>query len=48
VYTYGKLDTMRGIRKILRSERRHRKGGGRGGRGGSGPRKEKCDENFGT
>lgn len=48
MYTNGKLDTMRGIGKVLRSERGHREGGGRGGRGGSGSREEKCDKDFGA
>lgn len=48
MYTNGKLNTLRGIRKILCSERGYRKGGGRGGGGGSEPRKEKCDEDLWT
>lgn len=48
MYTNGKLDTMRRIRKILRFERGHRKGGRRGGGGGSEPREKKCDENLET
>lgn len=48
MHAHGKLDTMRGIGKILRSERGHWKGSGRGGGGGSRSREEKCDEDFGT
>ena len=48
MYTNGKLDTMRGIGKILCFKRGHRKGSGRRRRGGSGSREEKCDEDFGA
>jgi len=48
MHANGKLDTMRGIWKILHSERGHWKGGGRRRRGGSGARKEKCDKDLGT
>jgi len=39
-----KLDTVRGIGKILRFERRDREGGGGGGGGGSGTREGKHHE----
>lgn len=42
------LDTVRGVGKILRSERGDRKGSGGGGGGGSEPGEGKCHEDSGN